>query len=65
MAQVVFDCFPGGKRKALTMSYDDGRVQDRRLVEIFNRHGIRGTFFLNSGKLDRDEIGRASCRERV
>ncbi len=29
------------------MSYDDGRVQDRRLVEIFNKNGIRGTFHLN------------------
>ena len=45
----VYACFPGGKHKALTMSYDDGRTQDRRLVEIFNRYGIRGTFHLNSG----------------
>jgi peptidoglycan-N-acetylglucosamine deacetylase len=51
MPHVVFDCFPGGRRKCLTMSYDDGVVQDRRLVEIFNRYGIRGTFHLNSGAL--------------
>jgi len=47
--------FPGGKHKALTMSYDDGRTADRRLVDIFNRHGIRGTFHLNSGLLGRDD----------
>ena len=47
----VYCCFPGGKHKALTMSYDDGRTQDRRLVEIFNRYGIKGTFHLNSGFL--------------
>ena len=47
----IYHCFPGGKFKALTMSYDDGRVEDRRLVEIFNRHGIKGTFNLNAGKL--------------
>ena len=47
----VYCCFPGGKHKALTMSYDDGRTQDRRLVEIFNRCGIKGTFHLNSGFL--------------
>ena len=41
--------FPDGRRKALTMSYDDGVVEDRKLVEIFNRSGIRGTFHLNSG----------------
>ena len=45
----VYCCFPGGKHKALTMSYDDGKVQDRRLIDIFNRNGIKGTFHLNSG----------------
>lgn len=45
----VYTCFPGGKFKCLTMSYDDGCNADRRLVEIFNRHGIRGTFHINSG----------------
>jgi len=46
--------FPGGRRRALTMSFDDGRTHDRRLVALFNQHGIRGTFNLNSGHLDRD-----------
>jgi len=41
--------YPNGKLKALTLSYDDGVEQDRRLVEIMNRYGIRGTFNLNSG----------------
>ena len=45
----IYCCFPGGRHKALTMSYDDGKLQDRRLVDIFNRHGIRGTFHINSG----------------
>ena len=26
--------FPQGKRKAFTLSYDDGITQDRRLVEL-------------------------------
>ncbi|MBQ3790518.1 MAG: polysaccharide deacetylase family protein [Lachnospiraceae bacterium] len=51
--KTVYTCFPGGKHKALTMSYDDGRPEDRRLVELFNEYGIRGTFNLNSG-LTRD-----------
>ena len=48
--------YPEGKNKALTFSYDDGQIYDRKLVEIMNRHGMRGTFHLNSGKLapDRD-----------
>jgi peptidoglycan/xylan/chitin deacetylase (PgdA/CDA1 family) len=41
--------FPKGKMKALTVSYDDGVEQDRNLIEILNRHGIKATFNLNSG----------------
>lgn len=43
----VYTCFPEGKAKALTMSYDDGKLQDERLVAIFNRYGIKGTFNIN------------------
>ena len=42
--------FYDGKEKALTFSYDDGVTQDRRLVEIFNKYGMKGAFNLNSGK---------------
>ena len=48
----IYICFPGGRHKVLTMSYDDGREEDRRLVDIFDRHGIRGTFNLNGGLAD-------------
>jgi peptidoglycan/xylan/chitin deacetylase (PgdA/CDA1 family) len=41
--------FPQNKMKALTLSYDDGIEQDRKLVEILNRYGIKCTFNLNSG----------------
>lgn len=53
--KVIYTCFPGGKFKCLTMSYDDGRLSDRRLIDIFNRYGIRGTFHLNSGTALTDE----------
>ncbi len=42
-----------GKKKALTFSYDDGVLQDLRLIEIFNRYGLKGTFNLNSEFLGR------------
>ncbi len=45
----VYKVFPEGKHKVLTMSYDDGKLADLRLVEIFNKYGIKGTFNLNSG----------------
>ncbi len=41
--------FPGGKVKTLTLSYDDGVVQDIRLIEIMNKYGLKGTFNINSG----------------
>lgn len=37
-----------GKLKAVTLSYDDGREQDARLVELFNRYGLKATFNLNT-----------------
>lgn len=40
-----------GKNKAVTFSFDDGVTQDRRLVAMLNRYGLRGTFNLNSGML--------------
>ena len=45
----IFMRFPGGKRKALTLSYDDGVEQDIRLIDIMKKHGLKGTFNINSG----------------
>lgn len=39
--------FPGFRKKALTLSYDDGVVQDMRLAAIMDAHGIKGTFNIN------------------
>lgn len=50
----IYKAFPGGKHKVLTLSYDDGKLEDRRLVEIFNKNGIRATFNLNSALADMD-----------
>ena len=41
--------FPQGKTRAFTMSYDDGVIQDRRLIDLMESHGVKGTFNLNSG----------------
>lgn len=58
----VYTCFPGGKAKALTMSYDDGKVEDIRLLEIFNKYGIKGTFNLNYGMMCKDQTGQKHPR---
>ncbi len=46
--RIIFDRFKNGCKCALTFSYDDGNIADRRLVEIFNKYGMRATFHLNS-----------------
>lgn len=44
--------YPQWKEKALTFSYDDGQIFDRRLVSIFDKYDLKATFHLNSGTLD-------------
>lgn len=44
--------------KAFTMSYDDGVFQDRRLVHLMNKYGIKATFNLNSGLIQKSEPER-------
>ena len=43
--------YPDGNTKALIMSYDDGTIDDIRLVRLFDENKIIGTFNLNSGHL--------------
>lgn len=44
--------FPEGRKKAFTLSYDDGQCYDRQLVDLFNRYELKATFHLNAGTLD-------------
>ena len=37
--------------KYLTLSFDDGVRQDKRLVELLNKYGLKATFNLNSSYL--------------
>jgi peptidoglycan-N-acetylglucosamine deacetylase len=50
MSPISFS-WPHGKAGALTSSWDDGTIHDRRLVSIYNRSGLKGTWNLNSGML--------------
>lgn len=45
-----------GKLKAVTFSFDDGVSQDIRLIELFNRYGLKCTFNLNSELLGKNGI---------
>ncbi len=43
--------WPGGKRKAFTLSYDDGIEQDIRLMNVLDQYHVKATFNLNAGLL--------------
>lgn len=43
--------FPGGKGKAVTLSYDDGCIHDKRFSDIITGYGMKATFNLNSKNL--------------
>ena len=47
--------YPGGKKKAFNITYDDGVLQDERFVALLNQYGIKGTFNLNT-QLMREEF---------
>ncbi len=39
-----------GKRKVLTLSYDDGVIFDKRLIEILDKYGILATFNISTAR---------------
>ena len=47
------------------MSYDDGKIFDRKFIEIFNKYGIKGKFHLNTGimPVDEDRIQLSEVKE--
>ncbi len=47
--------FPGFCKKALTLSYDDGTIFDKKLIEIMSKHGLKGTFNINSSFIGVDD----------
>lgn len=61
--KTVFMRYPGGKAKALTFSYDDGRPQDRRLVSIFDKYGMKGTFNFNCDYLRKENFTKEEVKE--
>lgn len=56
--------------KAVTFSFDDGVTQDKRLIEIFDKYGLKCTFNINSellgkaGSLIRNDVTVAHVKPR-
>ena len=46
-----------GKNKAITFSFDDCVLQDERLIALFDKYGLKGTFNINS-----EYFGKAATR---
>lgn len=62
---IQFHIYPGGKRRIVTFSYDDGSSKDVRLIELFDRYGVKGTFHLNGVNyrgLDRAKLDEIAHR---
>ncbi len=55
--------YPGGKAKAVTFSYDDGCKQDKRLAEIFDKHGMKCTFNHNCESLRNENFTKEEVHE--
>ncbi len=49
---IQFHVYPGGKKRIVTFSYDDGHPNDTRLIKLFDKYGVKGTFHLNSGRFN-------------
>jgi len=51
-----------GKMKAITFSYDDGVTQDKKLIDILNRYGLKATFNINSQLLGKENTLEIECQ---
>lgn len=54
-----------GKKKAVTLSYDDAVIHDRRFIELLNKYNIPCTFNLVSGWFEKDKIEVDYSKEPV
>lgn len=53
MKRIETRLWKGGCTRAVSFTFDDGRFEDYRLVELFNKYGMKGTFHLcNPGFLE-------------
>lgn len=68
----AFMRYPGFLDKALTLSYDDGTVHDKKLIEIMGAYGLSGTFNIcsfadepNNWKLTEKEARELYLRDGI
>ena len=65
MYRYCFLRYPGGRGKAVTLSYDDGVRYDVPLARIIDKYGIKCTFNLNTGFMTEDRKANKLMPEEV
>lgn len=64
--QYMFLRFPGGKPKAVTLSYDDGSKDDIRFLETINKYKLKSTFNIVGGWIDKeDRLSKKFIEENI
>lgn len=57
------------KMKAVTFSFDDGIIQDYRMIELLNQYGLKATFNLSSQLLGHPDVlflrGHRLCHYKI
>ncbi len=48
MKRIETSLWKNGCTRAVSFTFDDGRYEDYRLVELFNKYGLKGSFHLNN-----------------
>ena len=44
---IQFHVYPGGLKRIVTFSFDDGSQNDVRLISLFDKYRLKATFHLN------------------
>ena len=57
--------FPDFRYKAVTLSYDDGVVFDKKLIEILDKYGLKCTFNINSELFAEKTGGRKLTKDEA
>ena len=54
--KLLYPILPAGRFKALTLRFDAGHIEDRRLTALIKQYGLHATFNLNSGTIGTQPI---------
>lgn len=55
-----YHIYPGGLKRILTFSFDDGAENDARLISLFDKYNLKATFHLNGISY----LGKSAARRK-